>query len=121
MPKASRQVLCSALAVSVGAFALGSRGSIREYNGILRALASEGAPTVSARALVMAPRVMPLGLPDAKAAKAVLSASLLHHHRQAAGRGRDGPEPGDERLGARGGDAGSRARFHHRGPRSRNQ
>src|SRR6185436_13727807 len=82
MPKASRQVLCSALAVSVGAFALGSRGSIREYNGILRALASEGAPTVSARALVMAPRVMPLGLPDAKAAKAVLSASLLHHHPQ---------------------------------------
>ena len=69
MPKASRQVLFYAVAVSVSAFAL-------------MALAPEGTSTVAARALVIAPRVMPLGLPDAKAAKAVLSASLLHHHPQ---------------------------------------
>ena len=82
MPKASRQVLFSAVAVSVTAFALGSLGSGREHKGILTALAPEGAATVSARALVMAPGVMPLGLPDATVAKAVLSASLLHHHPQ---------------------------------------
>src|SRR6266550_2883408 len=69
MAKASRQVLFYAVAVSVSAFAL-------------TALAPEGTSTVAARALVIAPRVMPLGLPDAKAAKAVLSASLLHHHPQ---------------------------------------
>ena len=69
MPKACRQVLFYAVAVSVSAFAL-------------TALAPEGTSTVAARALVIAPRVMPLGLPDAKAAKAVLSASLLHHHPQ---------------------------------------
>ena len=67
MPKASRQVLFSAVAVSVSAFAI--------------ALAPEAASTVSARAGT-APGVMPLGLPDARAAKAVLSASLLHHHPQ---------------------------------------
>jgi carboxymethylenebutenolidase len=60
----------SAAAVSVSAFAVGS----------LR-IACDTA-TVSARALVIAPTVMPLGLPDAKTAKAVLSASLLHHHPQ---------------------------------------
>ncbi len=69
MPKVSRQVLIYAVAVSVSAFAL-------------TALAPGGAPTVAARALVIEPRVMPLGLPDAKAAKAVLSASLAHHHPQ---------------------------------------
>jgi len=58
MPKASWQIIFSAAAVSVGAFA------------------------VSARALVTPPTVMPLGLPDANVAKAVLSASLLHHHPQ---------------------------------------
>jgi carboxymethylenebutenolidase len=70
MRKASWQVLLSALAVSVGAFA------------VVRSLAPEGTSTLSARALVMAPTIMPLGLPDPKAAKAVLSASLLHHHPQ---------------------------------------
>jgi carboxymethylenebutenolidase len=60
MPKASKQVILCAVALGVGAFTL-----------------------VSARALVVtAPTVMPLGLPDAKMAKAVLSASLLHHHPQ---------------------------------------
>jgi carboxymethylenebutenolidase len=82
MAKTSRQLLFSAVAVGVSAFALGSLGSVRERNGILTALAPEAASTVSARALVTAPRVMPLGLPDATAAKAVLSASLLHHHPQ---------------------------------------
>jgi len=69
MSKASWRLMFGAVAVSVGAFAVGS----------LR-IVSEQASTVSARALVIAPTVMPLGLPDAKAAKAVLSASLLHHH-----------------------------------------
>src|SRR5712691_6688783 len=68
MAKASRQVLSYAVAVSVSAFAL-------------TALAP-GESKVAARALVIEPRVMPLGLPDAKAAKAVLSASLVHHHPQ---------------------------------------
>jgi carboxymethylenebutenolidase len=58
MRMASRQVVFSAVAVSVGAFA------------------------VSAKVLVTPPTVMPLGLPDANVAKAVLSASLLHHHPQ---------------------------------------
>jgi dienelactone hydrolase len=71
MSKASWRLMFGAVAVSVGAFAVGS----------LR-IVSEQASTVSARALVIAPTVMPLGLPDAKAAKAVLSASLLHHHPQ---------------------------------------
>jgi carboxymethylenebutenolidase len=62
MPKASRQVLFIVVAVIGSAFALAGRGS--------------------ARAVVAEPRAMPLGLPDAKAAKAVLSASLLHHHPQ---------------------------------------
>jgi carboxymethylenebutenolidase len=74
MPKASRQILFSAAAVSLSAFALGSLGIVK--------LAPEGGSTVSARPLVMTPTVMPLGLPDAKMAKAVLSASLLHHHPQ---------------------------------------
>src|SRR5262245_22362456 len=82
MPKASRQVLFSAVAVSVSAFALGSLGIVSDHHRILTALAPEGASTVSAKALVATPGVMPLGLPDAKAAKAVLSASLLHHHPQ---------------------------------------
>jgi dienelactone hydrolase len=82
MAKTSRQLLFSAVAVAVGAFALGSPGSVREDHGIVAALAPEGASTVSARPLVMAPSAMPLGLPDAKLAKAVLSASLLHHHPQ---------------------------------------
>src|SRR5215468_10286145 len=82
MPKASRQVLFSAVAVSVTAFALGSLGILSELNRIVTALASQGALTVSAKALVTAPSVMPLGLPDARMAKAVLSASLLHHHPQ---------------------------------------
>jgi len=34
MPKASSQVLFSAVAVSVSAFALGSLGSVREHHGI---------------------------------------------------------------------------------------
>jgi carboxymethylenebutenolidase len=62
MPKASGHVRFTAVAVIVSAFALASLGS--------------------ARAVVTAPRVMPLGLPDARAAKTVLSASLLHHHPQ---------------------------------------
>jgi carboxymethylenebutenolidase len=64
MSKASGKTMIVAVAVvaSVAAFALAS--------------------LVSARALVTTPRVMPLGLPDAKAAKAVLSESLLHHHPQ---------------------------------------
>ena len=62
MPKVCRQLLFTAATVSLGAFALAS--------------------LVSARAAVLEPRAMPLGLPDAKAAKAVLSASLLHHHPQ---------------------------------------
>jgi carboxymethylenebutenolidase len=70
MPKASSRVMFSAVAVSVGAFAM------------LMTLAREGASTVSASALVTVPGVMPLGLPDAKVAKAVLSASLLHRHPQ---------------------------------------
>jgi carboxymethylenebutenolidase len=70
MPKASWRLMFSA-AVIVGAFAVSS----------LR-IVSEQVSTVSAKALVMAPTVMPLGLPDAKVAKAVLSASLLHHHPQ---------------------------------------
>jgi carboxymethylenebutenolidase len=82
MPKAFRRLLFSAVAVSVGAFALGSLGIVSEHNRIVTAFASEGASTVSAKALVTAPSVMPLGLPDAKVAKAVLSASLLHHHPQ---------------------------------------
>src|SRR5258705_7737880 len=82
MPKASRQVPFSVVAVSVSAFTLGSLGSVREHHGILTALALEGASKVSARALVLAPSVMPMGLPDANVAKAVLSASLLHHHPQ---------------------------------------
>jgi len=82
MSKASRQVLFTAVAVSVCVFALASLGGVREHGGILTALVPQGASTVSAKALVMAPGVMPLGLPDAKAAKAVLSASLLHHHPQ---------------------------------------
>src|SRR5678816_4169392 len=82
MTKASRQVLFSATAVSVCAFALGNLGIVSKHDGILAALAPDGASTVSASALVTAPTVMPLGLPDAKLAKAVLSASLLHHHPQ---------------------------------------
>src|SRR5262245_51109246 len=71
MPKAFWRLMFSAVAVSIGAFAVGS----------LR-FAGEQASTVSAKALVTAPTVMPLGLPDGKAAEAVLSASLLHHHPQ---------------------------------------
>jgi carboxymethylenebutenolidase len=82
MPKASWQVMFSAVAVSVSAFALGSLRIVSPHDGILTALAREGASTVSARALVTAPSVMPMGLPDAQAAKVVLSASLLHHHPQ---------------------------------------
>ena len=82
MQKASWRVMFSAVAVSVSAFALGSLRIVSEHDGILTALAPEGASTVSARALVTAPSAMPLGLPDAKVAKAVLSASLLHHHPQ---------------------------------------
>ncbi len=82
MAKASRRIMFSAVALSVGAFTLGSPGIVSEQKGIFRTLTSEGAPTVSARALVTAPKVMPLGLPDAKMAKAVLSESLLHHHPQ---------------------------------------
>ena len=82
MAKTSRQLLFSAVAVAVSAFAFGSLGSLREDHGIVAALAPEGASTVSARSLVMAPSAMPLGLPDAKLAKAVLSASLLDHHPQ---------------------------------------
>ena len=70
MSKASWRLMFSAAAVSVGAFAVGSR------------IVSEQTSTVAAKALVMPPTVMPLGLPDAKVAKAVLSASLLHHHPQ---------------------------------------
>src|ERR1051325_1615873 len=62
MPKTSRRVLFTAVAVIVSAFSLANLGS--------------------ARAVVTEPRVMPLGLPDARVAKAVLSASLLHHHPQ---------------------------------------
>jgi carboxymethylenebutenolidase len=65
MPKTSRQILFIAVAVS-----------------LLTALAPQGASTVSAKAVVTEPRVMPLGLPDANLAKAVLSASLVHHHPQ---------------------------------------
>lgn len=65
MPKTSIQLLFHVVAVS-----------------LLIALAPEGASTVSAKAVVTQPRVTPPGLPDAKAAKAVLSASLLHHHPQ---------------------------------------
>jgi carboxymethylenebutenolidase len=82
MPKASRHILFSAVAVSVGAFALGRLGIVSEDSRVLAALAAEGASTVAAKALVSAPGVMPLGLPDAKEAKAVLSASLIHHHPQ---------------------------------------
>ena len=82
MPKPFRQVVFGAVAVSVTAFALGSLDIVSNHNRILTALAPEGASTVSAKALVTAPGVMPLGLPDAKVAKAVLSASLLHHHPQ---------------------------------------
>src|SRR6476469_2116954 len=64
MAKTCRQLLFNAVAVS-----------------LLMTLAPERTP-VSARALVIQPSVMPLGLPDAKAARAVLSASLLHHHPQ---------------------------------------
>ena len=55
MPKASRQVLFSAVAMSVSAFALASLAGVREHHGILMALVPEGASTVSARALVTAP------------------------------------------------------------------
>lgn len=82
MPKTSTQVLFSAVAVSASVFALGSLGIVGQHNRILAALAPEGSATVSAKALVMTPRVMPLGLPDAQRAKAVLSASLLHNHPQ---------------------------------------
>jgi carboxymethylenebutenolidase len=82
MPKATWRLMFSAAAVSVGAFAVGSLRIASDHDGILTALAPAGAATVSARALVMAPTVLPLGLPDAKTAKAVLSASLLHHHPQ---------------------------------------
>ena len=78
MPKASRQVLFGAVAVGVSAFAL----IVSEHSRVLAAFAPEDASTVSAKALVVAPGVMPLGLPDAKEAKAVLSASLIHHHPQ---------------------------------------
>ena len=80
MPKACRQVLFSAVAVSVGAFALGRLGIVSSQ--VLAALAPGGATTVAAKALVAAPGVMPMGLPHAKEAKAVLSASLIHHHPQ---------------------------------------
>ena len=82
MLKACSQVMFTVVAVSVSAYALGSLRVVDEHNAILMALAPQGASTVSARMLVTAPRVMPLGLPDAQAAKAVLSASLLHHHPQ---------------------------------------
>ena len=82
MTKASRQVLFSATAVSVCAVALGNLGIVSKHDGILAALAADGTSTVAASALVTVPTVMPLGLPDAKLAKAVLSASLLHHHPQ---------------------------------------
>jgi len=82
MPKTSIQVLFSAVVVSASMFALGSLGIVGQHNRILAALTPEGASTVSAKALVMTPRVMPLGLPDTQRAKAVLSASLLHHHPQ---------------------------------------
>src|ERR1041384_7891134 len=82
MPKASRQVLFGAWAGTAGALPLSTAGSVRERPGILAALAPEAASIVSAKALVVAPAVMPLGLPDAKVAKAVLSASLAHHHPQ---------------------------------------
>ena len=82
MRKASRQVIFSTVAVSVSAFVLGSLRMVSDHDGILTAFAREGASAVSATALVTAPTVMPLGLPDAKEAKAVLSASLLHHHPQ---------------------------------------
>jgi hypothetical protein len=137
MTKASRQVLFSATAVSVCAFALGNLGIVSKHDGILAALAPDGASTVSASALVTAPTVMPLGLPDAKLAKAVLSASLLHHHPQ----WMDVPmgasmirtfviypdlsgrlpvavvtdqNEADERLGAGGRNGGSQRGFHHR-------
>ena len=64
MATTCRQLLFTAVAVS-----------------LLMMLAPERAP-VSASALVIQPSVMPLGLPDAKTARAVLSASLLHHHPQ---------------------------------------
>src|ERR1041385_5696739 len=82
MPKTSTPVLFSAVAVSISVFALGSLGIVGQHNRILTAFAPEGASTVSAKALVMTPRVMPLGLPDAQRAKAVLNASLLDHHPQ---------------------------------------
>ena len=70
MPKALLGLMFSAVAVSLSAFS------------VVRSLAPEGTSTVAAKALVTAPSVMPLGLPAANAAKAVLSASLLHHHPQ---------------------------------------
>jgi carboxymethylenebutenolidase len=82
MPKTSMQVLFSAVTVSVGAFALGRLGIVSEHSRVLAASTMENASTVSATALAAAPAVMPLGLPGANEAKAVLSASLLHHHPQ---------------------------------------
>jgi hypothetical protein len=138
MPKTSRQILFSAVAVSVSAFAVGRVGIVSEHSRLLAALAPEGASTVAAKALVVAPGAMPLGLPDAKEAKAVLSASLIHHHPQwidvpmGASMIRTfviypdlsgtlpsrwyRPDPGDERLGTRRGDGGGQRRLHHRCP-----
>jgi len=82
MLKASNQVLFSAVAVSVCAFAAGHLGIATEHSRVLAAPAPEGASTLTAKPLMVAPDVMPLGLPDAKDAKAVLSASLIHHHPQ---------------------------------------
>ena len=62
MPKTFRRLVFAAVAASVGLLALVS--------------------LASTSALVTQPRVMPLGLPDTQGAKAVLSASLLHHHPQ---------------------------------------
>src|SRR5215813_4624849 len=76
MAKASWQVMFSAVAVSVGAFVFGSHLIVSEHDGIVKAFAREGTSTVLARPLATAPTVMPFGLPDAKAAKAVLNASL---------------------------------------------
>jgi hypothetical protein len=73
MLKASNQVLFSAVAVSVCAFAAGHLGIATEHSRVLAAPAPEGASTLTAKPLLVAPDVMPLGLPDAKDAKAVLS------------------------------------------------
>ena len=70
MTKASRQVVFSAAAVGVCACVLGSPGGVRKHDALLAALAPDAASTVSASALVTAPTVMPLGLPDANVAKA---------------------------------------------------